>query len=556
MAVTRSTITRTVAIAALATLLGAGCGGGGSSNKSAAAKAGEQAAGAGTPAAVAQPDSAAPAAAAPVQADAGGAATAPAAAGENATPAANTPAAGAGAAPKAGGGPAATPGAKAAAGAAKPGASGSSGPTGGPAGPAGGAPAGGPVAATPGAPGSPAAGNAPNGGNTDVGVSATSIKVGHICICTGPVGGVGDDLSWAGQATMKWYNDNGGINGRKLDVLVRDDQWDGTKGMNAVRDLVEREGVFGFSASQTVPTNDLMGPYVDQKKVPNVGGDGWGEAQYGHAWQFPTGNSATVDGYVLADYAAKTQGAKTASIFYFDSPQGRSYVKGFTKQFEKDGGKVVFSQPGTFDDPATATYVARSRTESVDVSTYWGEPGLWVKMVREAASQAYRPKFGFQGCACNYFDEIPGLAGPWAEGSIASTGWTPNDVGEAAGDKMPGYAEYKAITEKYFPKIHHSNWTKVGFTGAHLFGDTLKKLGLNVTRQGLKDALDQVRDFDLGLGAKVRIWPNSHRANHTVYLVKLVKDDHGTSGGMRWKYLSGPFDDPVNTEGNDAPLTG
>jgi ABC-type branched-subunit amino acid transport system substrate-binding protein len=299
-----------------------------------------------------------------------------------------------------------------------------------------------------------------------------------------------------------------------------------------------------------------MGPYVDQKKVPNVGGDGWGEAQYGHPWQFPTGNSATVDGYVLADYTAKTQGAKTASIFYFDSPQGRSYVKGFTKQFEKDGGKVVFAQPGTFDDPATATYVARSRTENVDVSTYWGEPGLWVKMVREAASQAYKPKFGFQGCACNYFDEIPGLAGPWAEGSIASTGWTPNDIGEAAGAKMAGYADYKTITEKYFPKIHHSNWTKVGFTGAHLFGDTLKKLGLNVTRQGLKDALDQVKDFDLGLGAKVRIWPNSHRANHTVYLVKLVKDDHGTSGGMRWKYLSGPFEDPVNTEGNDAPLKG
>jgi ABC-type branched-subunit amino acid transport system substrate-binding protein len=129
-------------------------------------------------------------------------------------------------------------------------------------------------------------------------------------------------------------------------------------------------------------------------------------------------------------------------------------------------------------------------------------------------------------------------------------------MGEAAGAKMPGYADYKTITERYFPKIHHSNWTKVGFTGAHLFGDTLKKLGLNVTRQGLKDALDQVRDFDLGLGAKVRIWPNSHRANHTVYLVKLVKDNPGTSGGMRWKYLAGPFDDPVNTDGNDAPLTG
>jgi branched-chain amino acid transport system substrate-binding protein len=540
---------RSSAVLAAVALLGVACGDNGSSKKEAAAKPGDPAvATAPGPESAPQPDAAAPVENA-AQPDS---ATATPAGSPTAAPV-GAAAAGENAAPKPGA--AAAPGAKTAAGAAKPGAAASASP--GATAPVGSPQAGGSTAApTPGAPANPAAGGAPNGGATDVGVTAASIKVGHICICTGPVGGVGDDLSWAGQATMKWYNDNGGINGRKLDVLVRDDQWDGTKGMNAVRDLVERENVFGFSASQTVPTNDLMGPYVSEKKVPNVGGDGWGEAQYGFPWQYPTGNSATVDGYVLADYTAKTQGAKTASIFYFDSPQGRSYVKGFTKQFEKNGGKVVFAQPGTFDDPATATYVARSRAENVDVSTYWGEPGLWVKMVREAASQAYKPKFGFQGCACNYFDEIPGLAGPWAEGSVATTGWTPNDIGEAAGAKMPGYAEYKTITEKYFPKLHHSNWTKVGFTGARLFGDTLKKMGLNVTRQGFKDALDQVKDFDLGLGAKVRIWRDSHRANHTVYLVKLVKDEKGTSGGMRWKYLSGPHDDPVNTEGNDAPLKG
>ena len=531
---------RPFAILSLVALLGAACGGSDSAKRAVAAKQSGQPAAAPSAGQAATAEAAPSPEAAPA-ADAGTAAQG--ASGAAAPTAGSSSAAASGSATPQGAKGAATPKSAAASFAA----------------PGGAAPSGSPPkgsqaqAPTPGTPANPAQ---PGGaGATDVGVTPTSIKVGHICICSGPVGGVGDDLSWAGQATMKWYNDQGGINGRKLDVLVRDDQWDGTKGMNAVRDLVEREKVFGFAASQSVPTNDLMGPYVDEKKVPNVGPDGWGEAQYGHAWQYPTGNSATVDGYVLADYLAK-QGAKTASILFFDSPQGRSYVKGFTKEFEKNGGKVVFSQAGTFDDPATSTYVARSRASNVDVSTYWGEPGMWAKMVREAASQAYKPKLGFSGCACLYFDEVPGLVGPWAEGSIATTGWTPNDVGEAAGAKMPGYADYKTITEKYFPKIHHSNWTKVGFTGAHLFGDTLKKLGLNVTRQGLKDALDQVKDFDLGLGAKVQIWPNSHRANHTVYLVKLVKDDPGTSGGMRWKYLAGPFDDPVNRAGNDAPLTG
>src|SRR5947207_1323429 len=90
------------------------------------------------------------------------------------------------------------------------------------------------------------AGQAGASGASDVGVTANSIKVGHIGIYSGPVGSFGDDLSYAGRAKLQEINDSGGVNGRKLDVLVRDDAWDGTKGMNAARDLVEREHIFAF----------------------------------------------------------------------------------------------------------------------------------------------------------------------------------------------------------------------------------------------------------------------------------------------------------------------
>jgi len=120
------------------------------------------------------------------------------------------------------------------------------------------------ASATPGpgapVPGDPAPGQpgpavpAPGGENvaSDVGVTASSIKLGHIGIYSGPVGSFGDDLSYACRATLQSVNDTGGINGRKLDVLVRDDGWDGTKGMNAARDLAEREKVFGFACIQSV----------------------------------------------------------------------------------------------------------------------------------------------------------------------------------------------------------------------------------------------------------------------------------------------------------------
>jgi branched-chain amino acid transport system substrate-binding protein len=158
-------------------------------------------------------------------------------------------------------------------------------------------------------------------GPSDVGVTASQIKVGHIGIYSGPVGSFGQNLSYACRGTLQAINDSGGINGRKLDVLVRDDGWDATKGSNAVRDLVERDKVFAFACSQSVPTNDAITPYLDAQKVPNVGSDGWGPAQYAGVWSFPVGASGVNEAENLADYQAK-HGTKRVGILYWNNTTG------------------------------------------------------------------------------------------------------------------------------------------------------------------------------------------------------------------------------------------
>ena len=100
------------------------------------------------------------------------------------------------------------------------------------------------------------------------GVSATSIKLGHIGIYSGPVGSSAPDLSYACRASLQGVNDAGGMNGRKYDVLVRDDALGRDQGHNAVRDLVERQNVFALACSQSVPTNDAITPYLDSRRCP------------------------------------------------------------------------------------------------------------------------------------------------------------------------------------------------------------------------------------------------------------------------------------------------
>jgi ABC-type branched-subunit amino acid transport system substrate-binding protein len=385
------------------------------------------------------------------------------------------------------------------------------------------------------APGAPDAGGA--GGATDVGVTASSIKLGHIGIYSGPVGSFGQHLSFACRAGLQSVNDAGGVNGRKYDVLVRDDGWDATKGSNAVRDLVERQKVFGLACSQSVPTNDAITPYLDQQKTPNIGSDGWGEAQYAGQWSYPTGASGVNQAQNLALYQAQKQGAKAVGVLYWNNTTGKAYLDAYKKIIEQNGGKVAVAQAANFDDPGTSTFIAQARAANVDTITTMVDPGIFARMVREAAAQGFKPKNGFSGGAALYFQATPGLTGPAGDGTISAIDWVPDDLSGPASSSA-GYRDYKAVTEKYFPQIDHSNWTKTAFVGARVLTDALKRLGLNVTRQRLKDDLDRVADFDTGLGARIGFQPGQpHRSHKTTYLAQLRNEN----GKLVWKYLAGPL---------------
>jgi branched-chain amino acid transport system substrate-binding protein len=375
---------------------------------------------------------------------------------------------------------------------------------------------------------------APSGGGaTEEGVTASSIKVGHIGIYSGPVGSFGDDLSYAGRATLQMANDSGGVNGRKMEVLVRDDAWDGTKGMNAARDLVERQKVFAICCIMSVNTSDPLTPYLDDKKVPHVGADGWGEPQYGGQWTFPVSASAVTEAHMLAKYQAEKQGARRVAILYINNPTGRAYVKAYEEVIKKFKGEVVFSQPATFDDPGTTTFIAQARTQNIDTISTYLDPGIFARMVRESAAQNYKPRNAFSGAAGLYFQVTPNFTGPHGEGTIAATHWETND------QDTPGLRAYRAVVEKYYPKIDHSTWTKAGYVGATVFVNSLKRLGLEVTRQRMKDDLDRLTNFETGLGPVLTFSPGKHRSNKTIYLAQIQR----SGDKFEYKKIAGPLVD-------------
>lgn len=384
----------------------------------------------------------------------------------------------------------------------------------------GGGPAAAPTVPTPGNPDAP-----------DVGITAKSIKVGHVGIYSGPVGEFGQDLSEGGLAALQYWNDNGGVNGRKLNIIIEDDSWESAKGMAKVRKLVEQDQVFALVATQSVPTTNAAAPYLDEKKVPHVGTDGWGEPQYNAAYTFPTGVATVTEARIMAQYDAK-MGVKRVGILYLNNADGQQYADTYAAEIAKHGGEVIARQAANFDDAGTTSFLLKCRSNDCDKINIWSDPGVYVRMVREASQQRYKPQHGFGGANGIYFAATPEMAGSWSDGTVATTYYWPNDTAQ------PGLKRYMDIVGHYYKDVQHTGWTKAGFVGANLFVDALKRLGRGQeTRENLKNQLNGLRGWNTGLGLSLNFTPTNHRANTQVWVVKLEAG--------QWKTVEGPLKDGV-----------
>src|SRR5438552_9110901 len=99
------------------------------------------------------------------------------------------------------------------------------------------------------------------------GVTDKSIKIGAYDALTGPIPLTGKQMTTGWQAAVQAINDAGGINGRKIELIVEDDGYEPSRAMAAARKLVDRDQVLLMTGLGT-PTTVVTAKYLEQAKVP------------------------------------------------------------------------------------------------------------------------------------------------------------------------------------------------------------------------------------------------------------------------------------------------
>jgi len=322
------------------------------------------------------------------------------------------------------------------------------------------------------------------------GVTADTIRIGSWGPLSGPAAPWGAVLHGM-NAYFQHINASGGINGRKVQFIYRDDQYSPAKTPAVVRELVEKEQVFAIVGGIGTANGRAVADYLEQKGVPfftpSSGDRFWSEGGKKNVYTvFPKYVS---EGEVLGTYIAKDLKAKKVGILYQDDDFGKQGLEGLKKGLAATPGSElvveVTSQPIDTDMSGQASKIVEKKP---DVLVLYAGPKQAVALVKTLDAQKKKPQL-----VTSFVLSDPimfKLAGDSWEGAITSVASTlPDSDNESV-------AYYREILAKYGEgKLPVGNFTLSGFLYAIPLVEAMHKAGKDLTREKLYEALNSMKDW-------------------------------------------------------------
>jgi ABC-type branched-subunit amino acid transport system substrate-binding protein len=336
----------------------------------------------------------------------------------------------------------------------------------------------------------PAAGN---GGATDTGVTATSIRIGATFFNGGFLDKYSQVSQNAASAYFDYINGQGGVCGRKIVYTPCDTAGtaDGTSG--CLTKLADQDKVFMMGPSLDFNL-DIVQKSLEQHKLPWVGSSGLYDAEFSSPWMFPTQIPGGSVGALIATHTVQTLGLKKIGVSQLRNGAGPSCTGRLTKTAEGLGGKVVATALNSDVETSLDSEVASLKNAGVEAVLFCNDPVNTVKFIQAAQRIGWHPAFvgGFVAA-----DDVPKAAGAYGKGMYGLT------MFDFYGSDSPGLREYKKITEFYYPRTFHHFYEQAAYVGAAAIVAVLKAIGPNVNRIDFVKQLKTMRAFDIGLGLKL-----------------------------------------------------
>ena len=360
----------------------------------------------------------------------------------------------------------------------------------------------------------------------DPGASDTEIKIGQTMPYSGPASAYGT-IGKAEAAYFKMINEQGGINGRKINFISLDDAYSPPKTVEMVRRLVEQDEVLLVFQTLGTPSNTAIQKYMQAKKVPQLfvatGATKWNDPA-GNPWTMGWQPNYQTETTIYAKHILKEKPNAKIAVLYQNDDYGKDYLKGLKDGLgDKAKSMIVAEVSYEVSEPTVDSQIVQLHGSGADVFVNITTPKFAAQAIRKAFDIGWKPVHYLNNVSVGVGSVLT-PAGLDKSVGLISTAYLKDPVDtQWATDKA--IVDWTAFMKKYYPDGSLIDNTNVyGYTVAQTLVQVLKQCGDNLTRENVMKQAASLKDFapDTMLpGIKMNTGPKDFAPIESVQLMRF-----------------------------------
>jgi len=323
------------------------------------------------------------------------------------------------------------------------------------------------------------------------GLTKDTIKIGMFGAMTGPQYIYGKLAMNGAEIIYREANEKGGIHGRKIVVVREDDMCKPEGGIAAAKKLIHDHKVFMIHGGACSNAAIAASEEIKKYKVPWLILDATSDKITDpiHPYVFRCTLAAKLEGASQVDFALSKPDVKRIAIVVQRDAWGMSKYTPMKARMKKLGVTPVAEEEITVDaNDATAQVlrIMKAKADAVIMETY---PKPTAVFVRDAMKYGFKPLFIAQTAVVDLLSLRDTVGVEDALDDFYTISQTKYGIMD------PALASYRDLLKKYYPGDRFSIFNVLGINGAMVTVEALKKAGPDLTREKLRDAMENIKDF-------------------------------------------------------------
>ncbi|MFL6579753.1 MAG: ABC transporter substrate-binding protein [Burkholderiales bacterium] len=365
----------------------------------------------------------------------------------------------------------------------------------------------------------------------DPGATDTEIKIGHTNPYSGPASAYGT-IGRSEAAYFKMLNEQGGINGRKINFISLDDAYSPPKTVEQVRKLVEEDQVLFLFQTLGTPPNSAIHKYMNARKIPQLfvstGATKWGDPEH-FPWTMGWQPNYQTEMHIYAKYLLQNKRDAKIAVLYQNDDYGKDYLKGLRDGLGERAQKMIISEVSyEVTDPTVDSQIVTLQSTGADTLFIVATPKFAAQAIRKTSDIGWKP-LTFLNTVSSSVASTLQPAGLEKSAGIITVLFL-KDPTDPQWNTDPAIKQWRGWMEKYYPDGDLKDGLNVfGYASAQTIVQVLKQCGNVLTRENVMRQAANLKDLEIGVllpGIKINTSPSDY---FPIEQVQLARFD-----GKRW----------------------